>query len=65
MSLLRGGRMPDGGLVATYTDTLLRGAIDAIDEAFVLFDPDDRLVFCNDKYRRLYGTFADWIVPGM
>ncbi len=31
----------------------LRTAIDAIDEAFVLFDPQDRLVFCNEKYRTL------------
>jgi PAS domain S-box-containing protein len=43
---------------------LLRGAIDAIDEAFVLYDPDDRLVFCNEKYRRIYATSADMIVPG-
>ena len=43
---------------------LLRGSIDALDEAFVLYDPDDRLVFCNDKYRALYATSADLIVPG-
>lgn len=43
---------------------LLRGAIDTIDEAFVLYDPDDRLVFCNDKYRDLYDTSRDAIVPG-
>ncbi len=43
---------------------LLRGAIDAIDEAFVLFGPDDRLVFCNDKYRAIYASSADLIVPG-
>lgn len=43
---------------------LLRGAIDVLDEAFVLYDPDDRLVFCNDKYRDLYALSADLIVPG-
>ena len=43
---------------------LLRGAIDVIDEAFVLFDADDRLVFCNDKYRSLYATSNDLMVPG-
>jgi PAS domain S-box-containing protein len=43
---------------------LLRGAIDALDEAFVLYDPDDRLVFCNDKYLALYALSADMIVPG-
>ncbi|MDQ6685387.1 MAG: PAS-domain containing protein, partial [Pseudomonadota bacterium] len=71
--------MPRGGFVATQTDIstrrraeaevqrsaqLLRGAIDAIDEAFVLFDPDDRVLFCNDKCHTLYATTADLIAPG-
>ena len=43
---------------------LLRGAIDAINEAFVLYDPQDRLVFCNDKYRALYSKSADLMVVG-
>ena len=43
---------------------LLRGAIDTIDEAFVLFDPQDRLVMCNDKYRDIYKTTADMIQAG-
>ena len=43
---------------------LLRGAIDAIDEAFVLYDPDDRLVLCNDKYRQIYCGVAHLMVPG-
>ncbi|MEY8689954.1 MAG: PAS domain S-box protein [Leptothrix sp. (in: b-proteobacteria)] len=46
-------------------EQLLRGAIDAIDEAFVLYDADDRLVFCNDKYRAIYSTAAEPIEPGM
>jgi two-component system, sensor histidine kinase and response regulator len=46
------------------SESILRGAIDAINEAFVLYDPQDRLVFCNDKYRALYGMSADLIVPG-
>jgi PAS domain S-box-containing protein len=33
---------------------LLRNAIETIDEAFVLYDPEDRLVICNDKYRALF-----------
>ncbi len=76
---VRGGPMPGGGFVTTYTDIsarrraeaevqrseqLLRGAIDAIDEAFVLYGPDDRLVFCNDKYRQIYHASAHMIVPG-
>ena len=76
---VRGGPMIGGGFVTTYTDIteqreasaklqrseqLLRGAIDAIDEAFVLFDATDKLVFCNEKFRELYAPVADMIVPG-
>ncbi len=42
----------------------LRTAIDAIDEAFVVFDENDRLVFCNDKYKAFYPISADLIQPG-
>ncbi|MDP3612507.1 MAG: PAS-domain containing protein, partial [Rubrivivax sp.] len=76
---IRGAPMPGGGFVTTYTDvsarraaeaevqrsaSLLRGAIDAIDEAFVLYGPDDRLVLCNDKYRQVYPGVAHLMVPG-
>ena len=76
---IRGAPMPCGGFVTTYTDVsarkdaeaevkrsagLLRGAIDAIDEAFVLYGPDGRLVFCNDKYREIYPGVAHLMVPG-
>ena len=44
---------------------LLRGAIEAIDEAFVLYDADDRLVFCNEKYRQMYASAAHLMVPGV
>ena len=43
---------------------LLRGAIDVIDEAFVLYDPQDRLVFCNEKYLQLYATSRELLMPG-
>lgn len=43
---------------------LLRGSIDALDEAFVLFDPQDRLVLCNDKYKQVYQAMAHLLVPG-
>jgi PAS domain S-box-containing protein len=43
---------------------MLRGAIDAVDEAFVLFDADDRLVYCNAKYLQLYPDLQDVLVPG-
>jgi signal transduction histidine kinase/CheY-like chemotaxis protein len=42
----------------------LRGAIDALDEAFAIFDTADRLVYCNQKYRDTYPSVADVIEPG-
>ncbi|WP_164868404.1 PAS domain S-box protein [Hydrogenophaga sp. NH-16] len=46
------------------SEALLRGAIDTVDEAFVLYDPQDRLVFCNEKYRQVYSNVAHLMVPG-
>lgn len=43
---------------------VLRSALEAIDEAFVLFDPEDRLVDCNEKYRDIYAPVRDVIAPG-
>ena len=45
-------------------DVLLLSAIDAIGEAFVLYDADDRLVLCNQKYKDVYALSADKIQPG-
>ncbi len=44
--------------------TQLTEAIEAISEGFALFDPDDRLVLCNETYRRMYADIADLLVPG-
>ena len=44
----------------------LTDAIESISEAFSLYDEDDRLVVCNDKYRTLlYPGIADEITPGI
>ena len=76
---IRGGPMPGGGFVTTYTDisarqraeaelkrvsSLLRGSIDALDDAYALFDTDDRMVLCNQRYRDLYPLIAELMVPG-
>jgi PAS domain S-box-containing protein len=45
-------------------ERMLRDAIDAVDEAFVLFDPQDVLVYCNEKYRNLYPGLEHLMVPG-
>jgi len=43
---------------------LLRGSINALYDAFVIYDPQDRLVLCNDKYREIYSEAAHLLVPG-
>jgi len=42
----------------------LRDAIDAISEAFVLWDAQNRLVTCNSKFLDLHGLSADAAAPG-
>jgi signal transduction histidine kinase/DNA-binding response OmpR family regulator/HAMP domain-containing protein len=46
------------------TEGLLRTAIEAIDEAFMIYDEDDRLIYANDRCREVYPRSADVIVPG-
>jgi PAS domain S-box-containing protein len=42
----------------------LQDAVDSISEAFVIFDRDDRLVLCNERYRALYGENRAILTPG-
>jgi signal transduction histidine kinase len=46
-------------------DALLRTAIETVNEAFALYDPRDKLVFCNEKYREMYASVAHLMVPGV
>ena len=76
---VRGAPLPGGGFVTAYADIserkksqlqiqnsaqLLRGAIAAIDQAFALYDEDDRLVFFNEKYASLFGSLKDKVLLG-
>jgi two-component system cell cycle sensor histidine kinase PleC len=45
-------------------DMRLRDAVEAISEAFVLWDADNRLVLCNSKFRNLHHLSSDVVVPG-
>lgn len=47
------------------SERLLRSAIDALDEAFALYDANDRLVFCNDRYQDMFGDQDHRIHPGI
>ena len=44
-------------------DARLRDAIEAISEAFVLWDSGNRLVLCNSKFQQLYDLSPDLAAP--
>ena len=46
------------------TENMLITSMEALEEAFVIFDNNDCLLFCNQKYREVYKTSAEVIVPG-
>jgi PAS domain S-box-containing protein len=46
------------------SEHMLRVAVDTIDEGFVIYDDEDRLIFCNEKYRKIYAASADLLVQG-
>lgn len=50
---------------AKQAEQTLLTAIDSIEDAFVLYDADDRLVLANAKYKELYPLSADLLEPGM
>jgi PAS domain S-box-containing protein len=45
-------------------ETVLRTALESLADGFVLYDADDRLVLCNQRYREIYRESADLFVPG-
>ena len=42
----------------------LESAIDSMSDGFVMFDAEDRLVVCNERYKDFYAISAPFIVPG-
>ncbi|MDP3702347.1 MAG: PAS-domain containing protein [Hylemonella sp.] len=76
---VRGLPLPGGGFVTTYTDItqrkniekearradeMLRQAINTLDEAFVIYDDQDRLLICNQRYKDTYPIAAALMEPG-
>jgi len=49
---------------ARAAEALLRGAIDGLNEGFVLLDREDRLVLCNRKLRELFAYSDELLQPG-
>jgi len=48
-----------------YAQQRLEIAIESINEGFVLFASDGRLIMCNTRYREINHVIADLIVPGV
>lgn len=46
------------------SERLHRDTLNAMDAAIVLYDADDRLVLCNDRYKTLHAPIADLLTPG-
>lgn len=44
---------------------ILTDALEAINDGFVLWDDDDRLVACNQRYREFFGKNAAMVIPGL
>ena len=76
---IRGTPIPNGGFVTTYTNITrrvraeqearearasLEDALSVMDEAFVYYDAEDKMVLCNDKYHEYYPKSVDLQVPG-
>lgn len=61
-------RTPTGDMVSlniNITEMMrMWAAVEAIPDAFVLYDRDDRLVMCNERYREFYVESAPAMVPG-
>lgn len=41
-----------------------RDAVDSISDGFAIYGPDDRLVFCNQRYREIYPKSSAMMIPG-
>lgn len=44
---------------------VLENAIESLADGFVMFDADDRLVVCNQRYRDFYAVTGPFVVPGI
>jgi len=47
------------------SEARLQDAVESVQEGFIMFDSDDRLLFCNTRYRELYSLIADALLPGI
>lgn len=57
--------LEDGDRRLRQTQRRLEDAIESLDDAFSLYDADDRLVMCNSRYGEIYPLVADEMRPGV
>ncbi len=50
---------------ATYAEQRLVEAIEKASDGIALYDAEDRLVLCNERYRAIHESISDLIVPGV
>jgi PAS domain S-box-containing protein len=46
------------------TESLLHSSIDTLREGFVIYDRDDRLIYCNKEFRALYRLSPEFVASG-
>ena len=46
-------------------ENLLADALGHIEDGFIIFDAEDRMVVCNEQLRRMYPHVADYMQPGV
>lgn len=47
-----------------HAENLLADALGYIEDGFIIFDPDDRVLVCNEQLKRMYPHIAHLMVPG-
>lgn len=43
----------------------LNEAVESISDGFALWDSEDKLIMCNERYRQIYRGLGDLVVPGV
>ncbi|TCM85456.1 PAS domain S-box-containing protein [Rhodovulum steppense] len=56
--------LAEQALQALNSRQRIYAAVEALPDAFVFYDPDDRLVLCNERYRQYYPKTVPAILPG-
>ncbi|WP_374434395.1 response regulator [Tabrizicola sp.] len=66
---LQDRRANDGGIVTLAIDITeqmrIWAAIDVLPDGFVLFDREERLLACNQRYREMFPDSAEAMLPGV